>query len=186
MSAPFFFQSVGRGDLKFWGEDDGSMGKFIRIGAGAVVEKDGQVEGLGGLMQVEEKHEEQHLFEVDGKEVFSNRSKQAKAKVGEKMDKKRGKGQSVHRKAWWRQSNIKCAVSKKYALCWVHQECHVADEEKAVLKKAAKVSDGKDKCKVRLKGRERDYEMGKQIDVLGGYGFEGQVTAGDGSDKKKL
>jgi len=31
------------------------MGKFIRIGAGAVVEKDGQVEGLGGLMQVEEK-----------------------------------------------------------------------------------------------------------------------------------
>jgi len=30
------------------------MGKFIRIGAGAVVEKDGQVEGLGGLVQVEE------------------------------------------------------------------------------------------------------------------------------------
>jgi len=47
-----------------------------------VVEKDGQVEGLGGLMQVEEKHEEQHLFEVDGKEVFSNRSKQAKPKTG--------------------------------------------------------------------------------------------------------
>ena len=23
MSAPPFFQSVGRGDLKFWGEDDG-------------------------------------------------------------------------------------------------------------------------------------------------------------------
>ena len=34
------------------------MGKFIGIGAGAVVEKDGQVEGLGGLVQVEEKEEE--------------------------------------------------------------------------------------------------------------------------------
>jgi len=32
-----------------------SMGKFIGIGAGAVVGKDGQVEGLGGLVQVEEK-----------------------------------------------------------------------------------------------------------------------------------
>jgi len=31
------------------------MGKFIGIRAGAVVEKDGQVEGLSGLMQVEEK-----------------------------------------------------------------------------------------------------------------------------------
>jgi len=31
------------------------MGKFIGIGAGAVVEKDEQVEGLGSLVQVEEK-----------------------------------------------------------------------------------------------------------------------------------
>jgi len=44
MSAPPFFQSAGRGDLQFWGEDDGSMGKFIGIGAKAVVGKDRQVE----------------------------------------------------------------------------------------------------------------------------------------------
>jgi len=31
------------------------MGKFFGIGAEAVVEKDGQVEGLGGLVQVEGK-----------------------------------------------------------------------------------------------------------------------------------
>ena len=31
------------------------MGNFIGIRAGAVVEKDGQVEGLGGLVQVEKK-----------------------------------------------------------------------------------------------------------------------------------
>jgi len=31
------------------------MGKFIEIGAGAVVKKDGHVEGLGGLVQVEKK-----------------------------------------------------------------------------------------------------------------------------------
>jgi len=59
MSAPPFFQSARRGDLKFWREDDGPTlliwEGFIGIGAGAVVEKDGQVEGLGDLMQVEKK-----------------------------------------------------------------------------------------------------------------------------------
>ena len=32
--------------------------------------------------------EKQRPFEVDGKEIFSNRSKQAKPKAGEKTDKK--------------------------------------------------------------------------------------------------
>jgi len=83
------------------------------------------------------KDEEQRPFEVDGKEIFSNGSKQAKPKVGQKMVKKGGKGQSVRWKPWWRQGNIKCTVSEEYASCWVHQDCHVADEQKAALKKAA-------------------------------------------------
>jgi len=58
------------------------------------------------------------------------------------MDKKGDEGQSVRWKAWWQQSNIKYAVSKEYTLCQVHQDCHVADEEKGVLKKAAGVSGG--------------------------------------------
>ena len=67
---------------------------------------------------------------------------------------------------------------------WVHQDCHVADEEKSALKKAAGVSGGKDKCQVRLKGREFDNWMDTEIGMLGGIGFQGQVTAGDGLDKK--
>jgi len=54
----------------------------------------------------------------------------------------------VRWKAWWRQGNIKCAVSEEYATCWVHQDCHVADEQKAALKKAAGVSGGKDEGQV--------------------------------------
>jgi len=76
-------------------------------------------------------------FVADGKEIFSNRTKQTKAKVGGKIDKKGSKGQSVRWKVWWRQGNIKCAVSEEYASCWVHQDCHVADEQNAALKKAA-------------------------------------------------
>jgi len=88
-------------------------------------------------VQVEEKRRRatQRLFEVDGKEIFSNLSKQAE--VGEKTDKKGSKGQSVRWKAWWRQGNIKCAVSEVYVSCWVHQDYHVAAEQKAALKKAA-------------------------------------------------
>jgi len=73
-------------------------------------------------------------------------------------------------------------VSEEYAPCWVHQDCHVADEQKAALKKAVGVSGGKDECQVQLKWREHDYWM--EIGMLGGYGFQGQVMAGDGSDKQ--
>jgi len=37
---------------------------------------------------------------------------------------------------------------------------------------------------VQLKGTERDYWMGTEKGMLGGYWFQGQVTACDGSDKK--
>jgi len=86
-----------------------------------------------------ENDEEQRPFEVDGKEILSNRSMQSKPKAGEKTDKKGGKEQSVRWKAWWRQGNMQCAVSEEYASCWVHQDCHVVDEQKAALKKAVGV-----------------------------------------------
>jgi len=75
-------------------------------------------------------------------------------------------------------------VSEEYVSCWVHQDCHVADEQKAALKKAAGVSREQDECQVRLKGRERDYWMGTEIGMLGGCEFQGKVTAGDSSGKK--
>jgi len=35
-----------------------------------------------------------------------------------------------------------------------------------------------------LRGKEHDYWMGTEIGMLGGYGFQVQVTAGDGCDRK--
>jgi len=51
------------------------------------------------------------------------------------------------------------------------------------LNKAAGASGEKDKCQVRLKGKEHEYWMGTGIGILGCCGFQGQVAAGDGSDK---
>jgi len=132
------------------------MGKFIGIRAGAVVEKDGQVVGVGCLVQVEGKRRRATPFEVDGKKTYSNRGKQANATAGERMDNKGGKRQSVRWKAWRQQSNIKCAVSEEHASCWVQQDCQVVDEKKVALKKTTGVSGRKDKYQMRLKGRKRD------------------------------
>jgi len=125
MSAPPFLQSAGRGDLKFWGEDEGPTVVVWESLSETEQEqwskKMGKSKDWVVYCRSRKKDEEQRLFEVDGKEIFSNRNKQAKPKVGEKTDKKGGKGQSVRWKAWWRQGNIKYA----YALCWVHQDFFV-------------------------------------------------------------
>jgi len=60
MSAPPFFQSAGRGDLNFWGEDDGPTVVVWESLSESEQEhspgrKDGQVEVLGGLVQLKEK-----------------------------------------------------------------------------------------------------------------------------------
>ena len=102
MSAPPFFQSAGRGDLKFCGENDGPT--VVVWGSLYESEQEQWSKKMGTSKDWvvwcrTKKDEEQRPFEVDGKEIFSNRSKQAKPKVGEKTDKKGGKGQSVLWKA---------------------------------------------------------------------------------------
>jgi len=85
------------------------------------VEKNGQVEGLcsfGAYRRIQTKSSACLRLLEKNLMIFSNRSKQAKAKAKEKTDKKEGKGQSVRWKAWWRQSNIKCTMSEEYASCW--------------------------------------------------------------------
>ena len=57
-----------------------------------MVEKMGKSKDWVVWCRSRKQDEEQRLVEVDGKEIFSNRSKQAKTKVGEKTDKKEGKG----------------------------------------------------------------------------------------------
>jgi len=96
MSAPPFFQSAGRGDLKFWGEDDGPTvvvwESLSESEQEQWSEKMGKSKDWVVWCRLRKKDEEQRPFEVDGKEIFSNCSKQAKPKAGEKTDKKGGKG----------------------------------------------------------------------------------------------
>jgi len=92
MSAPPFFQSAGRGDLKFSGEDNRPTVVVWESLSGSEQEQWSEKKGTSKDSVVwcrsRKKDEEQRPFEVDGKEIFSNCSKQAKPKAGEKTDKK--------------------------------------------------------------------------------------------------
>ena len=80
MSAPPFFQSAGRGDLTFWGEDDGPTVVVWESLSESEQEqwskKMGKSKDWVLWCRSRKKDEEQRPFEVDGKEIFSNRSMQ--------------------------------------------------------------------------------------------------------------
>jgi len=105
MSAPPFFQSAGRGDLKFWGEDDGPTvvvwESLSELEQEQWPKKMGKSKDWVVWYRSRKKDEEQRLFEVDGKEIFSNCSKPTQSKAGEKKNKKGSNRHTVHWKAWW-------------------------------------------------------------------------------------
>jgi len=76
------------------------------------------------------------------------------------------------------------AASKNHANCWAHKDFPYTANNVETLREAFEASGGKDECQVRVTGIKREYWMGTSIGRLGGYGFQGAVTAGDGSNKK--
>jgi len=75
------------------------------------------------------------------------------------------------------------AVSKDHASCWVHKDLTVTTKRIRAMFTTASMLGGKDECQVRLIGVEREYWMGTEISRLGGYSFQGTVTAGDRSNQ---
>jgi len=106
VSAPSFFHSAGRGDLKFWGEDDGPTvvvcESFSKSEQEQWSKKMDKSKDWVLWCRSREKDEKYRPFGADGKKIFSNHSKQTNAEAGEKMDKNGGKGQSLRWKVWWR------------------------------------------------------------------------------------
>ena len=131
--------------------------------------------------------EEISSFELSGKEIFFNYDE---TKLKEEKNKKNGskmkahRGQSVRYRSWWKQGNIKMAISEDHASCWVHKDSTVTAKQIQALLTAARALGEKDECQVRLTSIEREYWMGTEIGRLGRYGFRCTVTAGDGSHQK--
>jgi len=191
MSAFPFFRSAGRGDLLFWG---GKQGPTVVIWESlSEQEKESWLEEASMMhdwvvwCKSKNGAEEIRSFELSGKEIFSDydetKSKEEKNKKNGSK-KKAHRGQSVRYMSWWKQGNIKMAVSEDHASCWIHKDLTVTTQQIQALLTAARASGGKDECQVRLKGIEREYWMGAEIGRLGGFGFRGTVTAGNASNQK--
>jgi len=96
MSAPSFSQSAGRGDLKFWGEDDGTTvvvwESLLKSEQEQWSEKMGKSEDWVVWCRSRKKDEKKRLFEVDGKEIFSNCSSKPNPKQERRCIRKEAKG----------------------------------------------------------------------------------------------
>jgi len=79
---------VGRGDPKSWGEDDGPTVAVYESLSESEQEQWSKKMGKSKDWVVWCRSRGKHPFEVNVKEIFSNRSKKTKAKAGERMDKK--------------------------------------------------------------------------------------------------
>ena len=81
------------------------------------------------------------LFELSEKEIFSNydetKSKEEKNKKNVSK-KKAHRGQIVRYRSWWKQGNIKMAVSEDHASCWVHKDLIVITKQIQALFTAAR------------------------------------------------
>ena len=108
-----------------------------------MVEKDGQVKGLGGLVQVEEKRRRATpVWKPMEKKSSQTAASRQNPKQESRWIRKEAKGSQ-------------CAGKRggDRATSRVRQDCHVVDEKKTALKKAAGVSERKDECQVRLTGK---------------------------------
>jgi len=87
--------------------------------------------------------EEIHSFELRGKEVFSNcdetKSKEEKNKKNGSK-KKAHRGQTIRYKSWWKQGNIKMAMSEDRTSCWVHKDLIITAKKIQALLTAARAS----------------------------------------------
>ena len=111
-------------------------------------------------------------------EIFSNYDEIKSKKVKEKSGAKREQKEYISRaertiQVMVEQDNMRMAVSENHASCWVHKDLTVTTKQIRVLLTAARTSDGKDECQVRLTGIEQKCWMGTEINRLEDYGFRG-------------
>jgi len=104
-------------------------------------------------VQVKKGAKEIRSRELSGKEIFSNYDESKKEKNKKNGSKKKAhRGQSVQYRLWWKQGDIKMAVSEDHASRWVHNDFTVATKQIQALLTVVR----KDECQVRLRGIERE------------------------------
>jgi len=129
------------------------MGEPIKTRKGKLAGRGKHDARLGRVVQVKKGAKEIRSRELSGKEIFSNYDESKKEKNKKNGSKKKAhRGQSVQYRLWWKQGDIKMAVSEDHASRWVHNDFTVATKQIQALLTVVR----KDECQVRLRGIERE------------------------------
>jgi len=83
--------------------------------------------GLCGASQKKRQRKSAHSSSAGKKFSFNYDETKSKEEKNQKngSKKKAHRGQSVRYRSWWKQGNIKMAVSEDHASCWVHEDLTV-------------------------------------------------------------
>ena len=135
MSAPPFFQSAGRGDLLFWVEKEGPT--VVIWESLSEQKKKSWLEASSTMhdwvvrCKSKKGAEEIRSFELSGKFSLAmmKRNRTSEEHNKKSGSKKAHRGQSKRYRSWWKQGNIKMAVSKDHASCWVHKDLTVTTKQ---------------------------------------------------------
>ena len=184
VSAPPFFQTAGRGDAKFWGDVDGPT-VFLWEGLDDLGKQhciqimNSRTDWVVWSRSNAPRHaKDQRPFGTVGVPLF-----QGIAKPGSSAQTAQTPGKALREKGWWRRGAIETSANSVNMTCWVHKaQAKSLSAHETTLKDAWENTDTKDECEVCLTGPEKEFWLGTEIGMLGGYGFQGATFGIDGSN----
>ena len=108
---------------------------------------------------------------------------QGRAKLNASEDGQSTPGRSLREKGWWRRGAVETNANSVNMTCWVHEDqMELVSVHKEALTAAWMSTESKEICEVCLTGPEKDFWLGTEVGLLGGYGFQGATFGSDGSN----
>ena len=190
ITAPPFFEAACAGDTMFCGEAKGPMVVLwdsLDDMAKAKCEEQLSRSTNWVVWSREKKPRDAtdtRPFERLGRQIFCGKAKLANASASDNDDEQQAsKGRALRCKGWWKTGALDTCNNLHNMACWVH--CNSLEVPKSSiddLRAAWESIEDKNECEVTLEGPDRDYWLGSEIGMLGGYAFKGVTMGIDGSN----
>ena len=99
----------------------------------------------------------------------------------------KSKGRAMREHNWWNTGNVKICESRYALVCQVPESWTAGREKEEAWQRVEEAwfsQSKKDNIRLRRWGREAAYWLGTEAGSLGAYGFNGAVSATDGSEQR--
>ena len=190
VTAPPFFEAACAGDQIFWGNEQGPVvvlwdslddaaktaceKRFEQSEDWVVWSRERQPKDSAGVRP----------FERFGRQIFGGKAKLTSAPSPDKnSEHDASKGRAIRCKGWWKTGALDTCNNPHNMACWVHRNSpDVQQSSLDTLRAAWENAADKNECEATLEGPDRDFWLGSELGMLGGYAFKGVITGIDGSN----